>query len=176
METKDIEIVQKTWQQMSSQVEEISQQFYVNLFSIAPEVRPLFRDDIRSQALKLKSALSTTIRSLGRIDEIRPVLRGLGQRHVEYGAVDAHYDVVGQALLSTFKQALANDWTADVEKAWTNAYTAIASEMKSAAAEVQNKEPITELATNEVETTVISQNSKPKEKGIWQVIWQWLFG
>ncbi len=186
METKDIEIVQETWQKMSSEVEEISEKFYANLFLIAPEAKSLFREDIKSQALKLKSALNTTVRSLGRMDEIRPILRGLGQRHVGYGAMEAHYDVVGQALIYTFRQILADDWTIEVEKAWINAYTAISSEMKLAAAEVETKDSVTSKSyvneSSSSDSTVPSKRitnnqaseSQPKNKNIWRRLFDWI--
>jgi hemoglobin-like flavoprotein len=35
----------------------------------------------------------------------------LGKRHVKYGVLPAHYDVVGQALLATLESGLGAEWT-----------------------------------------------------------------
>ncbi|MGK7876213.1 MAG: globin domain-containing protein, partial [Xenococcaceae cyanobacterium] len=52
-------------------------------------------------------------------------LKGLGARHVKYGALPEHYPLVGNALLTTFEQYLGSDWTEEVKQAWVDAYGAI---------------------------------------------------
>ena len=47
---------------------------------------------------------------------------------------DEHYDTVGAALLWTLGQGLGDGFTPEVSEAWTEAYTLLASTMKTAAA------------------------------------------
>ncbi len=56
-------------------------------------------------------------------------MRGLGARHVKYGALPEHYPLVGSALLTTFRQYLGEKWTPEVKEAWTGAYGAISEIM-----------------------------------------------
>ncbi|MEL6989174.1 MAG: globin domain-containing protein, partial [Bacteroidota bacterium] len=56
-------------------------------------------------------------------------LRGLGKKHIKYGVLPSHYPMVGNSLLRTLKEYLGLNWTTEVERAWTEAYEAIASIM-----------------------------------------------
>ena len=49
---------------------------------------------------------------------------------------DSHYDTVAAALLWTLGAGLGDAFTDDVEAAWTEAYTILATAMKEAAATV----------------------------------------
>jgi hemoglobin-like flavoprotein len=57
----------------------------------------------------------------------------MGARHAGYGALPAHYDVVGAVLLSTFEQVLGSDFTPEVRQGWTEAYGAVSSLMQTGA-------------------------------------------
>ena len=58
-----------------------------------------------------------------------PALAALGERHVSYGIVEVHYDVVGKALLMTLEQGLGKDFTPAVREAWSIVYDAVAVTM-----------------------------------------------
>ena len=79
--------------------------------------------------------IGVAVASLDRIDEIVPVVRMLGRRHVGYGVEPRHYDTVGAALLWTLKHGLGTAFTPEVREAWTAAYGTLASTMKAAAYE-----------------------------------------
>lgn len=108
--------------------------FYGRLFSLAPELRPMFKGDIREQGLKLMSMLDSCIESLGRLEEIRPQLHDLGKRHVEYGTKAEHYPVVAKALLWSLGQALEHRFDKETKDAWTQLILGIAEEMQAGAA------------------------------------------
>lgn len=107
--------------------------FYGRLFAIAPELRPMFKGDIREQGLKLMSMLDSCVESLGRVEEIRPQLRELGKRHVEYGTKTEHYPVVAKALLWSLAQALEHRFDKETKDAWTTLILGIAEEMQAGA-------------------------------------------
>jgi hemoglobin-like flavoprotein len=62
-------------------------------------------------------------------------VKELGLRHVGYGVKDEHYDTVGSALLWTLGQGLGDEFTTELEDAWTKVYQLLAGTMKEAAAE-----------------------------------------
>jgi len=78
--------------------------------------------------------LGLAVNNLDRMEQVLPVVRSLGTRHVTYGVRDKDYDTVGQALLWTLRKGLGDAFTRDIEAAWTNVYATLASEMQSAAA------------------------------------------
>ncbi|KAF3977387.1 MAG: hemin receptor [Methylococcales symbiont of Iophon sp. n. MRB-2018] len=103
--------------------------FYKKLFLIAPEVRPLFTNDINSQGKKLIASINLVVNSLNNLEHVVPALQAMGERHVTYGVEPVHYDIVAVALLWTFEQGLGDAFTEDVKEAWTIAYGLIASTM-----------------------------------------------
>jgi hemoglobin-like flavoprotein len=108
--------------------------FYDRLFTIAPDVKPLFPADLREQKKKLIMMLATAVNNLHQVETILPAVQSLGKRHVAYGVTAQHYEPVGAALLWTLEQGLGADFTPQVKAAWTQAYTALAGAMQAAAA------------------------------------------
>ena len=92
--------------------------FYSNLFRRAPGVRALFPDDMFSQSEKLWASIVAVVEGIEDLDGLRPMLRQLGERHVEYGAVAAHYDAVRDTLVETVASFLGTDWSPEYEVAW----------------------------------------------------------
>lgn len=62
------------------------------------------------------------------------ILKKLGKRHVAYGVLEAHYPIVGQALIETLEAALGDKFTDDVKAAWVEIYGIISSTMIEGAA------------------------------------------
>jgi hemoglobin-like flavoprotein len=80
--------------------------------------------------------LTAAVKGLDRLEQLAPVLQDLGRRHVAYGVGDAHYAIVGQALLWTLEKALGRAFTPELRHAWTTVYTLVATTMQEAAREV----------------------------------------
>jgi hemoglobin-like flavoprotein len=107
--------------------------FYQRLFEIAPQVKPLFKGDIKAQGKKLMTMINTVVLGLDSFEALAPTIRDLGKRHKAYGVKDADYDSVGAALLWTLEQGLKDKFTTRTKEAWTKAYGALAGTMKDAA-------------------------------------------
>lgn len=108
--------------------------FYDRLFTIAPELRPMFKGDIDAQARKLMDTLAVAIGSLKDSVALTAMLEQLGQRHVRYGVKDEHYGQVGAALLWTLDKGLGPDFTPEVKAAWAALFGAVSTTMINAAA------------------------------------------
>ncbi len=108
--------------------------FYGRLFEIAPDLRPLFPDDLAEQKKKLVAMLAMAVTNLHNIDTIVPAVESLGKRHASYGVTPAMYEPVGAALLWTLEQGLGPDFTPPVKAAWTETYVTLAGVMQKAAA------------------------------------------
>jgi len=118
--------------------------FYERIFTLAPEARALFGDDIALQASRTMGAVKTAVDGLDDIDQVAPFLLRLGARHVRYGVRPEHFDLVGGALLWTLEQGLGDLFTDDVREAWTAAYGVIASTMRTGMEQASAKlEPAT---------------------------------
>lgn len=136
MTSEQVRLVQDSFAQVRPIAGTAADLFYGRLFEIAPEVRPLFPDDMAEQKKKLMAMLGLAVAHLGHPETVAPAIRDLGRKHVAYGTQAAHYAPVGAALLWTLEQGLGPDFTPEVRAAWTETYTLVAGLMTGAAAEV----------------------------------------
>lgn len=75
------------------------------------------------------AVIATVVRGLRNFEKLEMTVWQLGRRHVAYGAIEAHYQVVAETLIWTLEQGLGKDYTADVKQAWLDALTIIAGVM-----------------------------------------------
>jgi hemoglobin-like flavoprotein len=132
MTPEKIDLVQSSFKKVVPIAGTAADLFYDRLFEIAPEVRPLFPQDMKDQKVKLIAMLGTAVANLHKLETILPAVKALGERHRGYGVTAAHYAPVGAALLWTLEKGLGDDFTPDVKAAWTETYTALAGVMTSA--------------------------------------------
>lgn len=131
MTNEQIKLVQDSFRQVAPIAETAAQLFYARLFELDPDLELLFKGNLSEQGRKLMQMLGLAVNSLDRMDQLLPVVRSLGTRHVSYGVRDKDYDTVGQALLWTLGRGLGDAFTPDVEAAWSNVYATLASAMQS---------------------------------------------
>ena len=93
----------------------------------------LFPKKMEEQYSKLMDMLSVIIARLDRMDELNDDIAAMARRHIQYGVRPAHYKLVGNALLWTLRQGLGQDWTLELEQAWTKCYSNLADTMMRAA-------------------------------------------
>ena len=128
-----VKLVKESFAKVAPIAPQAAALFYGRLFEIAPEVKPLFKGDIAEQGRKLMQVLATAVNGLDDLPALVPVVQDLGRRHVRYGVTDAHYGVVGEALLWTLGQGLGDGFTPAVKDAWVGVYIVLADTMKAAA-------------------------------------------
>lgn len=125
-----VELLERSFAKVKPQAAAFASSFYDNLFTAYPAAKPLFNTtDMAAQQKKLVGSLVLVVESLRKPDVLSSTLKGLGARHVQYGALPEHYPLVGNALLMTFEQYLDSDWTPATKQAWVDAYGAISTLM-----------------------------------------------
>lgn len=125
-----VSLLEQSFEKVKPHAGEFADTFYSNLFSDYPAAKPLFANtDVKAQSKKLLASLVFVVENLRQPGELTGALKGLGARHVKYGALPEHYPLVGNTLLKTFEQYLGADWTADVKQAWVEAYGLITEVM-----------------------------------------------
>jgi hemoglobin-like flavoprotein len=133
MTENDITLIRESFAHLHRRKTETAQLFYGRLFDIAPEVRPLFKGDIKSQGAKLMETLLVAIATLNDRDGLTILLEKLGRTHRDYHVEPEHYDHVGEALIWTLRTSLGDGFTPAVERAWRSLYDDIAATMLRAA-------------------------------------------
>jgi len=106
--------------------------FYERLFTVNPQFRALFKDDMRVQATKLMTMLAVIVDYLADPGKILPAMHDMKQRHIAYGVKDADYDAVADSLLWMLEQILGEAFTPAVRDAWVACYTELAHGMRIA--------------------------------------------
>lgn len=133
MTPEQIALVQSSFAKVAPIADTAAALFYGRLFEVAPEVRPLFKSDLTVQGGKLMKMLGTVVNGLNDLGALLPAVRSLAERHTGYGVRPEHYAPVGAALLWTLGQGLGDEFTPEVEEAWTVAYGTLSTVMIEAA-------------------------------------------
>ena len=134
MTPQQIELIKTSWAKVLPISDTAAEIFYGKLFELDPELKPLFKGDIKEQGRKLMAMINTAVNGLDDLEAIVPAVQDLGKRHVSYGVKDKDYDTVGTALISTLEVGLEDFFTDDIKDAWINVYTVLSTTMKNAAA------------------------------------------
>ncbi|MDB9527304.1 globin family protein [Oscillatoria sp. CS-180] len=128
--TLQIELLESSFEKIAPQANEFVTSFYGNLFTDYPAAKPLFaHSNMTEQGNKLLKSLVFVVENLRQPEALAGALKGLGARHVKYGALPEHYPLVGNTLLKTFEQYLGDEWTPDTRQAWAGAYGVITEVM-----------------------------------------------
>ena len=133
MNSHQVQLVKSSWIRVLEIQHLAAELFYRRLFTLAPEVQPMFKRDIAAQGATLIATLNTAVNCLDRLDAVLPSVRALARRHVPLGVTAEHYAAVGTALLWTLREGLGEAYTEAVHEAWARAYAVLSGAMKAAA-------------------------------------------
>jgi hemoglobin-like flavoprotein len=125
----DTSAIKTTFEAALTDTDAFSIRFYRNLFTARPDFRALFPEDMSNQRKKLLQTLAAMVGKIDTPESMSPMLRNLGSRHVQYGALPEHYPIVSNALLQAFRETLGERFTPAADAAWTDALGWIAGEM-----------------------------------------------
>ena len=132
MDTDQVNLVRDSFVQIVLDTDAAARSFYDRLFELAPETRPLFRNEMITQGRHLIEALGRIVTGLSKLDDMRPGLRKLAERHVDYGVEDRHYAVAGNALMYMITVHGGSALDSATIGAWKTAYALIADVMIAA--------------------------------------------
>ncbi len=123
------QLIKDSWVHILPIKEQAAELFYNRLFDTNPELRPLFKGDMKEQGRKLIAMLNTAVNGLDNFEGLIDPLKKSGKAHAGYGVQAEDYEKVGDAFLWTLEQGLGDAFTTDVRGAWTVAYTTVARVM-----------------------------------------------
>ena len=140
MTQNQIQLVKSSWSLVAAMDPvDVGNLFYGRLFTIAPQLRPMFRGPIDEQSKTLIAMIHYVIIKLDKLDSILSEVGKLAQRHKSYGVEAGHYALVGDALIWTLQKGLAENWSEEVEEAWLACYAILSQAMISAAGQETKK-------------------------------------
>jgi eukaryotic-like serine/threonine-protein kinase len=110
--------------------DQLASTFYTLLFERHPRVRPLFPTDISRQQSKLTQTLVWIVTHLHRREQVIPMVRELGQRHVAYGATTEDYPIVRDTLIEAMRRTAGPHWDGGLAEDWRVCFDLIARQMQ----------------------------------------------
>jgi nitric oxide dioxygenase len=138
----NVALLQSSFLKLEPQAQEFSDTFYRILLNKYPRLRPLFSEtDMEKQKVKLIESLKLVMVNVYNTEALTFILKNLGKRHVQYGAVLTDYPLIGDALLQSLDRHLGEDWTPEVRETWTLAYQMIADTMAAGGREATSAQP-----------------------------------
>jgi NAD(P)H-flavin reductase len=135
----DIPAMRANFAKAASTGDEAPLYFYSHLFLSHPETRQLFPVSMAHQRDRLFAALGDVVARVDDLEALVPILQQLGRDHRKFGTVAAHYPAVGASLLATLEH-FDDQWSPELAKDWTEAYTLVA-EVMIAAADAATEQP-----------------------------------
>jgi methyl-accepting chemotaxis protein len=126
----NVDALETSFDHVANRGDELVDVFYKRLFAAAPAVQPLFFGaDMRRLKGMLLAALVLLRKSLRDLDSVTPALKGLGARHVRYGARPEHYPIVGEVLIASMAEIAGPAWTVEYDEAWAEAFAVVSGAM-----------------------------------------------
>ena len=142
MTPAQLRLLQRSFAKIEPMADEFGTVFYARLFTIAPEIRPLFRTDLKAQQSKfmkvIKEVVQLHLRAIVSLPvtadaSSRAVLPGAfwsGKLHAAYGVRIEDYAIMKSALVWALEKTLGAEATDDVKDAWSAAYDIVVNAME----------------------------------------------
>jgi len=86
---------------------------------------------MKDQGRKLMTMIDTAVQGIDRLESLESPLRKMGRRHRDFGVKLEDYPKVADSLLWTLKKGLGDDYTDEVEEAWSHTYRRVAAIMNA---------------------------------------------
>ena len=115
-------MLEKTMAMLSPLGETVAARFYEVLFFDYPRLRPLFEGvSMAAQSKKLWAALAFTVEGYRHPEQLSQTLLELGLKHKHYGVSREDYHAVQVTLLKTLREFLGENWSDELNRAWSQA-------------------------------------------------------
>lgn len=130
--TEHIAIVKSTIPLLEAGGTAITEHFYQRLFTHNAELKDIFNmsnQETGRQKTALFEAILAYAKHIDNVAVLKHAVERIAQKHTSFHIQPAHYDVVGLHLIETLRELLPEQFTAEVESAWTAAYGVLANIM-----------------------------------------------
>lgn len=118
MSPQSLRRIEQSFDQLDPNMDEMTRRFYDQLFTVMPEVRPLFQVNMDVQRRHFAAALALIARNLRMLDVVTEPLRQLGADHARIGVRPEQYPPVRDAMLTAMSDTLGSAWTHDLAADW----------------------------------------------------------
>ena len=130
LSNEHIQLVKSTVPLLEASGSAITDYFYNRLFTHNPEAQNIFNMSNQAsgkQSFALFSAIAAYAKNLDNVEQLLSMVERIAQKHTSLNIQPEHYDLVGHHLIETLRELVPEQFTADIEEAWTVAYQALAA-------------------------------------------------
>ena len=130
LSNEHIQLVKSTVPLLEASGPAITDYFYNRLFTHNPEAQNIFNMSNQAsgkQSFALFSAIAAYAKNLDNVEQLLTMVERIAQKHTSLNIQPAHYDLVGHHLIETLRELVPEQFTAEIEGAWTAAYQALAA-------------------------------------------------
>lgn len=132
MTPEQISVITRTVPIVEQYGETITRVFYGNMLAAHPELKNVFNmtnQHTQHQAKVLAKALYAYAANICNLEVLGPMLEIVCQKHASLHITPDQYDIVGKYLIEAMQEVLGDNFTSDVQDAWTAGYGQLASLM-----------------------------------------------
>ena len=126
---KEITAIQESLKWLMPEVERVSKDFYEDLFRRMPELADMFGENMHAQGMRFMAAVETIVNHLGNPKELDAHVAWLADAHAPFNLDAQTYHHMQEALIDTFRYALGERFTRDMQLAWRSAFGQVANAM-----------------------------------------------
>ncbi len=128
----EIDLIRSGFAELRTDLRPRSLSFYEALFRRAPELKPMFREDLTGQGMRFMATLGILVDNLDDMEGLSRRCAELGGSHRALGVKAEYFEPMGDALIETLGDALGGALTAEAEMAWRKAYRSFADRIIAA--------------------------------------------
>ena len=125
----EIARVKQSFEDLRPHHEPTSYDFYEALFRRAPELRDLFREDLKGQGMRFMNTLGLVLDDMEDPGRTTIDYAELGKLHTTLGVRQAHFEPMEEALMESLSNKLGEAFTQDLESAWRSAFEAFSKKL-----------------------------------------------
>lgn len=123
------ELIIKSWKTIMQNPNKFSDTFYTKLFELDPNMKYLFKNDLKVQRIKFVDSINYLARRMEDLEETTNKMKKLGLKHKGYMVKEGHYPIFGDALIYSFEHHLGEEFDDKSKTAWIKLYDSVAEFM-----------------------------------------------
>jgi len=127
--TDHIAVIKSTVPLLEAGGPAITDYFYNRMFTHNPELKDIFNmsnQQTGKQKVALFEAILAYAKNIDNLSVLKHAIERIAQKHTSFYIQPEHYQVVGLHLIETLRELLPEQFTEQVEAAWTAAYGVLA--------------------------------------------------
>ncbi|MFV0336324.1 MAG: globin domain-containing protein [Tropicimonas sp.] len=125
----DIARVRQSFDELGPHLEPTSIHFYEALFRRAPEMRALFREDLKGQGMRFMNTLGLILADIEHPDKPSVSYAELGRLHRTLGIRQVHFAPMQEALIDSLRDKLGERFGPELEASWRVVYQAFTEKL-----------------------------------------------